>query len=47
MAVFGVTGFLANTLYRARATGVLDVQNPVRQAVETGRFEELSDSDSD
>ncbi|RHZ60107.1 synembryn [Aspergillus thermomutatus] len=30
---------------RARATGVLNVENPVRQAVETGRFEELPDSD--
>lgn len=47
MAVFGITDLLANTQYRARATGVLNVENPVRQAVETGRFEELSDSDSD
>ncbi|GFG10800.1 synembryn-like protein C3E7.04c [Aspergillus udagawae] len=30
---------------RARATGVLNVENPVRQAVESGRFEELPDSD--
>lgn len=32
---------------RARANGILNVENPVRQAQQEGRFEELSDSDSD
>lgn len=31
----------------ARANGILNVENPVRQAAQEGRFEELSDSDSD
>ena len=30
---------------RLRATGVVNVQNPVRQAVEEGRFEEIHDPD--
>lgn len=33
--------------YRARANGILNVENPVRQAAEEGRFEELSDSDDE
>lgn len=32
---------------RLRATGVVDVVNPVRQAVEEGRFEELPDDHED
>ncbi|KAL4946646.1 hypothetical protein BDV06DRAFT_53680 [Aspergillus oleicola] len=32
---------------RARANGILGVENPVRQAMQEGRLEELSDSDSD
>lgn len=33
---------------RLRATGVVDIQNPVQQAVESGRFQEIEDSsDSD
>lgn len=33
---------------RLRATGVVDIQNPIRQAVESGRFQEINDSsDSD
>ncbi|EAU34367.1 conserved hypothetical protein [Aspergillus terreus NIH2624] len=32
---------------RARANGILNVENPVRQALHEGRFEELPDSDSD
>ena len=35
------------TLTRAKANGILKVENPVAQAVREGRFEELSDSDSD
>ena len=30
---------------RLNATGVVNVKNPVQQAMEEGRFEELSDSD--
>ncbi|KAL4885524.1 guanine nucleotide exchange factor [Aspergillus karnatakaensis] len=32
---------------RAKANGILGVENPVTQALREGRFEELSDSDSD
>lgn len=32
---------------RARANGILNVENPVRLAQQEGRFEELSDSDSE
>ncbi|KAF2136233.1 uncharacterized protein K452DRAFT_302920 [Aplosporella prunicola CBS 121167] len=32
---------------RLKATGVVNVQNPVEQALNSGRFEELSDSDSE
>ncbi|KAK7893941.1 hypothetical protein LTR67_006642 [Exophiala xenobiotica] len=32
---------------RLNATGVVNAKNPVRQAMEEGRFEELSDSDAD
>ncbi|KAK4936836.1 hypothetical protein LTR10_022358 [Elasticomyces elasticus] len=32
---------------RLKATGVVDVKNPVQQARDEGRFEELTDSDSD
>ena len=32
---------------RLRATGVLNVENPLRTAQQTGRFEELSDDEKD
>lgn len=32
---------------RLKATGVVDVKNPLQQAVEEGRFEELDDDDDD
>lgn len=32
---------------RLKATGVVDVKNPVQQAVEEGRFEELDDDDDE
>lgn len=31
----------ANQFYRLKATGVVSVKNPVEQAVQEGRFEEL------
>jgi hypothetical protein len=37
-----------NMWNRLRATGVVDIQNPVTQARQAGRFEELpDDEDSD
>lgn len=42
-----IQGHHAKKKYRARANGILNVENPVRQAAQEGRFEELSDSDSD
>ena len=35
----------ANYVCRLKATGVMDVQNPVEEAYRSGRIEELSDSD--
>lgn len=39
---------LANKHHRAKANGLLNVENPVTQALHEGRFEELpDDTDSD
>jgi len=32
-------------LFRLKKTGVIDVTNPVQQAINEGRFEELSDDE--
>lgn len=40
-----VPGNLLIFEYRARANGLLNVENPVAQAVREGRLEELPDSD--
>lgn len=39
--------FPANPTNRLRANGVISVENPVRTAVEEGRFEELPDDYED
>ena len=36
---------LLTSRYRAKANGLLGVENPVAQALHEGRLEELSDSD--
>ncbi len=36
-----------NCFYRLKATGVVDVENPVTQAYQTGRIQELPDDASD
>lgn len=39
---------LANKYHRAKANGLINVENPVTQALHEGRFEELpDDTDSD
>lgn len=35
----------ANSLNRLRMTGVVDVQNPVEQAMREGRFNDIKDDD--
>jgi hypothetical protein len=37
----------ANVSSRLKATGVVDVENPVTQAMQSGRIEELPDDASD
>ena len=32
-------------MIRLKATGVVDVKNPVREAMESGKLQELSDSE--
>jgi hypothetical protein len=38
-------GMCANKMCRLKATGVMNVQNPVEEAYRSGRIDELSDSD--
>lgn len=34
-----------NCLHRLRRTGVVDVQNPVEQAIREGRYNDIKDDD--